>query len=106
MESRLEKLISVHISKQDWIAAGVSRYGENMSEWKFACPCCGEIFKIFDWEKKGKKIPIQDCPKSGEELDSCIWLGMSGMNPVKIHDDDIVHLITSVFDFANDPIAK
>lgn len=105
MESNLEKLISVHISKQDWIAAAIKRYGKDKSEWKFVCPCCGKIFKISDWEKV-KKLPLQDCPEAGQEIDNCIWVGLSGINPVKIHDDDIVSLVTSIFDFADDPIVK
>ena len=100
----------VEVSRNFWFSEGVKRYGENMKEWKFRCPCCHEVFSIADWNRLKKTdrspLPIQDCPnaRNPEDIELCIWSGFGSLNHVHIRDETIYILTTAVFDFADRPL--
>jgi len=106
MESQLKNRIE--ITRSEWYKAGVRRYGENQTAWKFRCPSCGEVFGIEDWTKKkiSGLLPLQDCPLSINDNEKifCIWNGFGSLNLVHIKDENWFWLTTSVFDFADDPL--
>ena len=37
------------LSQVDWLAEGVSRFGEDKMNWRFVCPLCGHIASVQDW---------------------------------------------------------
>lgn len=108
MESELRNRIE--ITKADWYAAGMKRYGLQTAYWKFRCPACGEVFTIENWIKQNKNtnvgLVIQDCPAALNINDPnlCIWHGFGSLNPVHIKDENWFWMTTSVFDFADDPL--
>lgn len=108
MESQLRN--RVEITKAEWFAAGLKRYGFDQSKWKFRCPACGEIFEIAQWSKQKKNqnigLALQDCPNALniDDPDLCVWHGFGSLNPVHIKDENWFWLTTSVFDFSDDPL--
>lgn len=37
----------------DWRAEAVRRFGEDVFQWRFKCPCCGHVAKVSDWRDAG-----------------------------------------------------
>ena len=47
-----------HITKKEWESEGEALFGDNMMDWKFVCPNCGNIQSPEDFKKfkyKGAK---------------------------------------------------
>ena len=41
------------MTKEEFKAEAVKRFGEDMMNWKFACPVCGNIASVEDYKKAG-----------------------------------------------------
>jgi hypothetical protein len=105
------------MTRQEWIAEAVKRYGKDAREWKFRCPVCGFVASVQDWKDAG-------APQTAVAF-SCIgrWRGVSRdafkdtgkgpcnyaggglfrLNPVRVFDEG-VDLEFRIFDFADNPL--
>lgn len=43
------------MTKEEWLAEGKKRFGEDMMKWKFECPGCGHIQAVEDFRQYKEK---------------------------------------------------
>lgn len=41
------------MKKSEWFQKGKKLFGENMMEWKFICPSCGNVASVLDYKNAG-----------------------------------------------------
>jgi hypothetical protein len=104
----------ITLSRQEWEAAGVIRYGIDRMRWKFRCPCCGHIATPSDYKSAGapENAVAFSCVGRWAENGSEAFSGDAGpcnyaggglfrLNPITVTDGANKH---EVFDFA-DPLS-
>lgn len=106
----------VKMTKDEWHAAGVRRFGKEMLFWKFVCPMCETVIEVRDYKKAGAPESAVgmacigryikssqrafDCDRKGkitkgEGCDYASW-GLFNMNPIEVECDG---KIVKVFNF-------
>jgi len=86
---------------EEWKQYGKDHYGDDMDEWKYQCPRCGNTQSISgvmdrhpDLDKQDVKRSIfRNCEKRLADTEGCDWkLGMiDSWHGVVIEDDDDEH---------------
>lgn len=41
------------ITQEEWLAEGEKLFGNDRMKWRFACPSCGHVASVKDWETAG-----------------------------------------------------
>jgi hypothetical protein len=108
----------VRISHDDWKAAAIERYGDDVKGWRFRCPLCGFVARVQDWlDAKADDAIAFSCvgrwrenprdafmPKRSKKKGPCNYAGggLFRLNPVIVTRADGVEVQT--FDFADRPL--
>jgi hypothetical protein len=58
------------MTRKEWEAEAIRRFGNDVMEWKFKCPACGHVARTQDWKDAGANI--------GEVAFSCIGRHIPG----------------------------
>jgi hypothetical protein len=98
------------ITKDQWEAEGLERFGADKMKWKFVCPCCGHITSVDDWFKAGASEGeiafscvgrhVKDAREAfGKGPGPCNYAGggLFKLNPVTVVNGDNSH---AMFEFA------
>ena len=108
-----KKLNNKVMTKEEWIEKAKELFGEDVMDWKFVCPSCGNIQSVGDFKQykdKGAKAESAyfncigrydghgDVPMlSGKSPCNYSGGGLIGLNPITVTDGDKK---THVFAFA------
>jgi hypothetical protein len=96
-------------SPDAWRQEAIRRFGKDPLQWKFACPSCGHIASVADWQAVGASEGevafscvgrhMEKPAQMGERPGPCNYAGggLIRINPVEILDGDKKH---HMFDFA------
>lgn len=57
------------MTREEWHAEGVRRFGSDVKTWRFVCPSCGHVASVADWLAVGAT--------KGEIAFSCVGRHMS-----------------------------
>jgi len=104
------------MTREEYIAAGLARYGDDHLRWRFRCPSCGHVATPKDWKDAGapETAVAFSCvgrwlPETTEQAfekkgGPCNYAGggLFKLNPITVTHDGRKH---SVFDFADEPLA-
>jgi hypothetical protein len=104
----------ITLTRQQWEAAGASRYGTDRMQWKFRCPSCGHIATPADYRSAGapENAVAFSCVGRWSGSESEAFAGKKGpcnyaggglfrLNPIAVTDGANKH---EMFDFA-DPLS-
>lgn len=47
------------MTRDEWLAEGKKRFGDDVEEWKVRCPMCGKVTKVSEFKAAGAESP--DC---------------------------------------------
>ena len=98
--SNLSKHQRLEYTESEWYAEGRRRFGDDMKQWRFVCPCCGHIAKAGDWIDAGaERMAAFSCIGrvagakreafgTGEGPCNYAGGGLFGLNPVKVTHPD------------------
>ena len=91
----------VDYAESDWYAEGRRRFGPDMRQWRFVCPCCGHTAKAGEWVDAGaERMAAFSCigravgakrkAFGGKGDGPCDYAGggLFGLNPVKVTHPD------------------
>lgn len=80
------------ITKAQWHAEGVRRFGGDLMRWRFACPSCGRSASSGDWHRAG--APVSATASSCVSL----WEARAGQSPQSACEHD------GASDFVGNPL--
>jgi hypothetical protein len=95
------------MTRDQWEAEAVRRFGLNRSRWRFVCPCCRHVASVRDWLEAGapegavafscvgRWLPEPRDAFDGSGPGPCNYAGggLIGLNPVSVwHDNEMHHL--------------
>lgn len=87
------------MTKAEWTAIGIKRFGADQMKWKFKCPACGHVASVQDYKNAGAPATtvafscigryLQDKPreafaKKGEGPCNYAGGGLFGLNPIEV----------------------
>ena len=113
------------LTREQYFAEAVKRYGKDSANWKFRCPSCGNVMTVAEYRAAAKASgqecegmiafscigrlmpsPAQMCEK---DKGFCNYAGggLFRLNPIQVLGDDPDDKEPSCFfDFADDPLVK
>ena len=87
------------MTKTEWHAMGIKKFGNNQMDWKFKCPACGHIASVQDYKNAGapenvvafscigrylKNKPREAFGKIGKGPCNYAGGGLIGLNPIEV----------------------
>lgn len=107
------------LTREQYFAEAVKRYGKDRNNWKFRCPSCGNTMTVGEYLAAAKAIGDEDGDRMiafsciGRLMPNPVDMGTKGngycnyaggglfkLNPIEISDHH------TYFDFADDPLVK
>lgn len=87
------------MTREEWMAEGQKRFGEQYENWKFKCPRCGNVASGQEFKNVGAKSNSIYCECIGRYLKNkgCDWAAYGLFDICKVHVDGI-----PVFEFAEE----
>jgi len=90
------------MTKDEWIAEGKLRFGDDTLQWRFVCPSCGHIASVKDWREAnapdgaiafscvGRYANGDDSKTFNKNGGPCQYAGggLFRLNPVQVIDED------------------
>ncbi len=92
---------------EEWREEGVKLFGDNISDWKFKCPKCGNVASVMEYLKEGAGTndSYQNCIGRFKKGKGCDWAAYGLFDICKVHIKQEGNLIP-VFEFAGENEVK
>ena len=71
----------IKMTKEEWLAKGKELFGEDMFQWRFVCPGCGNIQSVNDFKQYKEKGASPNSASNeciGRYSDGNSWLNTGG----------------------------